>query len=388
MAGKSIKLTREELYRQVWSKPTTKLAKEFGISDVAIGKLCRRLKVPKPPPGYWRKVEVGAALKPPLLPPVKGGIPPFVEIYPNPARNSDSSKDPEVLDVILSESRPDSRIRVAKHLRNPHPLVSEAKVVLQAAGVDDYGMLWQRSALDLRVSKKMVGRALRIMDALIKALEARGHKVEAPKEGWQRRACAVILGEAIGIRLWERAIRSERELTAEEKRKPAQAIYDRYVYTPSGRLTFTLDAVWSYGVKKNWTETANEPLEEKLNEVVVGILTAAHVTRQNRQKHEEEERLRQEELFRRQEEERRRQEEEARRKALEFQCELWVKSRNLRSFLQACESLIAEHLGGIDPDSTEAMWLRWAYSHADRLDPLRNGYLELIGKQDATSDRR
>lgn len=381
----SIKLTREELYRQVWSKPTTTLAKELGISDVAIGKLCRKLNVPKPPPGYWRRVEVGSVLKPPPLPPIRSGLCPFVEIYPNPSRNSDASQDPEVLDITLSESLPESRIRVADHLRSPHALVREAKETLQGAGVDDYGMLWQRSALDLRVSRKMLARALRIMEALIKALEARGHKVEVPKTGWQKRACAVIGEEAVGMRLWERATRSERELTIEERRKPPHAIYDRYVYNPSGRLTFTLDAVWAYGVKKNWTETEEEPLEEKLNEVVVGIVTAAHVARKNQQKRDEEERLRQEELLRRQEGERRSQEEEARRKALEVQSELWVKSRNLRAFLQACESLIAERSGEIDPDSAEALWLRWAYSHADRLDPLKNDYLDLVAQKDATA---
>lgn len=384
MAGESIRLTREELYRQVWSKPTTTLAKEFGISDVTIGKLCRKLNVPKPPLGYWRKVEVGAALKPPPLPPIKSGIPPFVEIYPNPARSIDISKDPEVLDVILSQSLLDSPIRVADKLSKPHPLVREAREALLGAGVDDYGMLWQRSVLDVRVSKKMLGRALRIMDTLVKALEARGHKVEVPKTAWQKRACAVVIGEAVGMRLWERATRSERELTAEERRKPPHAIYDRYIYTPSGKLTLTLDAVWAYGVKKNWKETEDEPLEEILNEIVVGIVTAAHVARKAQEKRDKEERLRQEELLRRQDEEQRRQEEEARRKSLEVQSELWVKSQTLRAFLQACERLIVERSGGIDPGSAEAQWLIWAYSHADRLDPLRNGYLELASHQDTT----
>src|SRR2546423_15717016 len=36
MADDGIKLTREELYQKVWSKPATRLAKEFGISDVAL----------------------------------------------------------------------------------------------------------------------------------------------------------------------------------------------------------------------------------------------------------------------------------------------------------------------------------------------------------------
>ena len=73
--AESIVLTREELYRRVWSTPATKLAKEFGISDVALGKICRRLDVPKPYPGYWAKVGAGASLKPPPLRSANEGTP-------------------------------------------------------------------------------------------------------------------------------------------------------------------------------------------------------------------------------------------------------------------------------------------------------------------------
>jgi len=38
----SHKFTRFELYQLVWSEPLRKLAKRFGIADVAIGKRCRR----------------------------------------------------------------------------------------------------------------------------------------------------------------------------------------------------------------------------------------------------------------------------------------------------------------------------------------------------------
>jgi hypothetical protein len=45
-------LSREELFALVWEKPAREVAKELGVSDVAIGKLCARLQVPKPPRGY------------------------------------------------------------------------------------------------------------------------------------------------------------------------------------------------------------------------------------------------------------------------------------------------------------------------------------------------
>lgn len=51
--------TRSELYNLVWSRPRTALAKELGISDVAIGKYCVAASIPKPPVGYWAKLSAG-----------------------------------------------------------------------------------------------------------------------------------------------------------------------------------------------------------------------------------------------------------------------------------------------------------------------------------------
>ncbi len=53
------KLSREELFALVWEKPTSEIAKELGLSDVAIGKLCTKLQVPKPPRGYWTRMQAG-----------------------------------------------------------------------------------------------------------------------------------------------------------------------------------------------------------------------------------------------------------------------------------------------------------------------------------------
>src|SRR5687767_13288062 len=65
-------LSREALYIRIWETPTVKLAKELGMSDVALGKICRKLEIPKPPLGYWRKIETGHKKEiPPLPKPVK-----------------------------------------------------------------------------------------------------------------------------------------------------------------------------------------------------------------------------------------------------------------------------------------------------------------------------
>jgi hypothetical protein len=55
----TLTLSREQLYEQVWTMPTTKVAKSYGFSDVMLTKICRRYHIPKPPLGYWAKIRHG-----------------------------------------------------------------------------------------------------------------------------------------------------------------------------------------------------------------------------------------------------------------------------------------------------------------------------------------
>ncbi len=59
---------RQQLFTLVWERPASEVARVLGISDVALGKRCKRLQVPKPPRGYWAKVASGVIPKRPALP--------------------------------------------------------------------------------------------------------------------------------------------------------------------------------------------------------------------------------------------------------------------------------------------------------------------------------
>ena len=50
-------ITSEELDKLIWSKPTTKVAKDLNVSDTAVAKLCKKLGVQKPPRGFWQMLE-------------------------------------------------------------------------------------------------------------------------------------------------------------------------------------------------------------------------------------------------------------------------------------------------------------------------------------------
>ena len=58
-----IEYDRDELYRRVWSQPMSQLAEEEGISDRGLAKICARLDIPRPPRGYWAKVQAVLKVK-------------------------------------------------------------------------------------------------------------------------------------------------------------------------------------------------------------------------------------------------------------------------------------------------------------------------------------
>lgn len=375
MNSEERQITREELYKLVWSKPITVLAKEFGMSDVGLAKVCKKLSVPKPYRGYWQLLEAGRKLAIPPLPPVREGDQTQATLSPEYYRVNFKPEDPKVLDRIDAERLPENRIRVAESLDVPHRLVRNTRALLRRGKPDDCGRLycWDRNEnhplLNVRVSKHALPRALLIMDALIKALEARGCKVEA--DG----ATVCHVGETeVAFYLWEKVNRSEREPTEREKEKPW--LFNRWQFTPTGELVFTLDE--HFADRKNWRDGKRKQLEDQLNDIVGGMFAAAEKLRLREIEEEEEKGPRLEAEHRRAEMEHQRKMLEERCNQLDTMVASWVKSTNLRQFLQECERSLS--LNAKSPDPAGAHWLSWARAYADAVDPIKNGSLqEMMG---------
>jgi integrase len=65
------RVDRRALYEEVWSAPLRNVAKHYEVSDVALAKACRRLKIPVPGRGYWNKIAAHLPVPPrPPLPPL------------------------------------------------------------------------------------------------------------------------------------------------------------------------------------------------------------------------------------------------------------------------------------------------------------------------------
>jgi integrase len=71
---------RETLYDLVWTAPLMEIARRLGVSDVALGKLCRRVAIPLPGRGYWARIESGQQIGATQLPPAPAGLPELLRI--------------------------------------------------------------------------------------------------------------------------------------------------------------------------------------------------------------------------------------------------------------------------------------------------------------------
>lgn len=57
----SVRLTRSQLYRWVWTTPAERIGEVLGMSGSTLAKTCKKFEVPTPARGYWRKVQTGHA---------------------------------------------------------------------------------------------------------------------------------------------------------------------------------------------------------------------------------------------------------------------------------------------------------------------------------------
>jgi hypothetical protein len=79
---KRTNITREELYRQVWATPMSRLGTQYGVSGNGLKKICVHLNVPYPPRGYWAKLGAGKTVRQTPLPKPLAGIPAQVVLTP------------------------------------------------------------------------------------------------------------------------------------------------------------------------------------------------------------------------------------------------------------------------------------------------------------------
>lgn len=359
------RVARAELYESVWSRPMRDVARDLGISDVGLAKLCRRHAIPTPERGHWAKLKHGKKVDQPRLPTFEAGESELIEL-PSRVESGRSASLPK--EVIGIEVQPE--------LKDPHPVVERTAASLRGARADEHGRVTPRAqrALPVTVAPSSVDRAMRVLDALVKTLESRGHVVGRTVLDGRDRLTATVSHETIGIEFSEELDREVRELTRAEQAEKAKypwlhssAQYRRF---PSGRLSLRIDHPGTLGLRKHWADGSRQRIERCLDAFVLQIERFAEAIKRQRSEREEAERRRRAWEMERYEKLRQIGEEEERVLTLERQAEQWRKSQDLRQFIEAVRAAGRSGADTVPQGSDLQRWLEWASAHADRMDPL------------------
>ena len=371
----TLRYEREKLYKEVWTEAVTIVAKRYGISDVALRKICKKLAVPLPPLGYWAKLAAGKKLPTPPLPTHSG---PGEIIRHRYVSDEPVEPDPDHLIARREfEARPENRIVVAETLDRPHALVAATERAFRKPKRRNPGdqPIAERPALAISVSEASLPRALRIMDALVKSLDARGMPLRIELDD-KRRTCLSLQGQVIAIRLVENTARTEREPTEKERQEIKKHGYtylpDRYSYHHTGMLKLGILGDYRDELQKVVADGKQQRIEQLLNEFIVKLETEA-VRRKRDKEYRERQRLQWEEeaRLRREYEERQRKEME-RFKALEGAAHNWRRAEDLRAYIAAVEAKAAREHGQIGSEIALRQWITWARQKADWIDPVIN----------------
>jgi hypothetical protein len=352
-------VTRTELYEKAWSTPMRKLATEFGLSDVALAKICRKNGIPLPGIGYWRLIQVGRKPERQPLPAIQSGQSESITITVREPKPYDVPRKADLGTITKIEVRNDREIT--------HPM---------AVQTNEHGMMVpsENRASHLKVSANALPRALRILDALFVALEERGNHVSWPSSA-DAKLKITVDGQQIGLSLTEMFAQKPHTPTQEEVARRKRNLYvsaPNWDYVPTSSLRLSIDDL-PYGlsrVRKSWTDGNTQRVENCLGEIVAvlpHIAKAVKIVEEERERR----RLRWEEEARQAEKERRRQEEyDSKAKVADEFLQRWRDSKAFRELAQALRQEV-ENSSLSDQQKQEARVIaEWLTRHADYVDPL------------------
>jgi hypothetical protein len=357
------KISRQELYEQVWSTPLRTLAKGFGISDVGLAKACRRNNIPLPGLGYWAKVQAGKKVSKIPLPNAQDNSEIRITVIEQQPKHVDETQFANA-EILLNKIQEVSEsIGLSESTEFLHPIAKDTWRILKQAPESDLKVLTPENQqyLSISVTKGSLKRAILFFDLLIRRLDALGCSVILPKNT-KETAILNILGESIPVEL------KENVWGYYEGHYPNQ----KFKVHITGKLTFSIaiEPYWHQGIRRNWTDAAKQRVENCVNSIIAGLVRYALSLRSKRiedgiraREWAEKERVRIER-------ERKEQEERERIEQIEKQASYWHKAETIRAYLTTVRNTTLKKHGHIDEGSEMDLWLKWGFAYAEHLDPV------------------
>lgn len=285
----AMEYSRAEFHELVWSKPMTHLARDFGLSDVALHKTCRRHDIPTPPAGWWAKKAAGKAVAITPLPPAE-----------NELRVRIVATDLGLSDPRLAEIRNTARVRASSALTStePHPIVEKTIARLRKTSPPKGETLVSTSGPGLITCSAGAGsvdRLKTILTNLVAATTAQGFSLVATEKA----AAFKTEDECLGFSITEVVARTKHVLTVTEAtklelwEKKQEAHHRRNSWSSfgfdrprfpewdhacTGRLKLEFETVYVQGgrsPRRSFSDTKFQRLEEMSGEIAVGLAILA-----------------------------------------------------------------------------------------------------------------
>jgi hypothetical protein len=245
--------------------------------------------------------------------------------------------------------------------------------------------------LALTVSFATLGRALGILDALIKGLSKHRFRIESAEAGdgrFTRKPLTWLLatgeGERFGFRMREGYTRRERSAKEMDVAKKDHVYVSNYAYEPNGSLTLELYGQ-EYGFKEVFRDTKQGTLESELDRIIKVFVDAVPRQQQLRAERERAAQIGQEAERRRWREFERSRREEVELERLLVEAGRAHQFRQLRRYLDRLEGAALKQ-GAVSDEFRN--WLSHARSLVDVHDParerLRRSSVEKEGRGDGS----
>lgn len=348
-----MKISREKLYRLVWETPLTKLAKEFGVSDVGLARACRKTAIPTPPVGHWTKVAHGKGVERPPLPKSDEHS---VEV------DAARVRAPSPVGLSAAASLVQPSVKVHKALGDLAPTAAATHAALGKVKSDPHGFVRTGSATCFTciLSAASVERAVLLLDGIERTLPDVGAKLVRDRDG--KRVALAAEGEQMTFEITENYGRGERVVV-----DPVYSWSKRreYTYAFKGTLKLALDG--AFNGRKTWSDGVRGRLEDKLGSFVVGVVEAARAIRALRKEREEQRRRWEKEaqLLRMAADRARR--DKAFRDSFEKEAAAWHKHQQASAYLEHLKSKLAMHSAELPSAGVD--WLSYAELAVAQLNP-------------------
>jgi hypothetical protein len=344
------KFNRKDLYNMVWATPLRLLAQKYRISDVGLRKMCKRMMIPVPNNGHWARLPINRVAPLKLSARYSGDDEVRLEL-----RTKKDDSDKEALKELTEEFKANHVVRIYEKLTDPDELVIASQKILHGKEGRSYrqeGMMTcSRNGLNICVLPENVDRALCFMDAVIKALEKRGHNIRLRHS----QTFAVIFDVEIEISFRDKL-----------KREPDNTrSYPSTRLVPTGLVCFRSRVHYNDKEWKDGTQT----IEQQLPAIMAKLELEGGRIADERIWRDKQDAIRERKEKKIAAIKARKEKELAEFKNMLGQSVRWKKANDLRDYIDAREKHALENN---QHDEKFIRWLEWARKKADWYDPFIN----------------